>query len=57
MEVLENTKRETKIKLSKIQFADNFFYLCQTGKEFVLVCAATLNNNHWLRKSIAIGKF
>ena len=55
--MLENTKRETKIKLSKIQFADNFFYLCQTGKEFVLVSTATLNNNHWLRKSIAIGKF
>ena len=57
MEVLENTKRETKIKLSNIQFADNFFHLCHTGKEFVLVSTATLNYNHWLRKSITIGKF
>ena len=55
--MLENTKRETKIKLSNIQFADNFFHLCHTGKEFVLVSTATLNYNHWLRKSITIGKF
>ena len=57
MEVLENTQEKTKIKLWKIQFPDDFFHLSHIGKKSVLVSTVTLNYSHWLRKSIAIGRF
>ena len=57
MEVLENKQKKTKMKLWKIQFSDDFFHLSHIGKKFFLVTTVVLNYSHWLRKSIAIGRF